>query len=186
MKSLLRDGQGHRGGLLLSHAVNTHKNAHILSHSLPLSLSLTHLHTHTHFRVPWGCHISQYPVAWGELWPCHSIEVECVVCGVCLCGGTFMLACICTLCVFMYISGPLLICLFIKKYIIKPSLQISGVQNAAACVNDKMIYRNIPKIKSYVPRGNGISQPAWNVYVSHAINVCMHKYSAYKFMQVNS
>lgn len=52
-------------------------------------------------------------------------------------------------------SGPLLTCLFIKC----PLLQISGVQNAAECVNDKMIYRNIPKIKSYAPGGGQDNTP---------------------------
>ena len=130
MKSLLRDGQGHWGGLLSSHAVNTHTLTHTPSFSCSLSRFLshsatqthTHIHTHTHTHTHtnthtlptsalWGCHISQYPVAWGELWPCHSIEGECVVC---LCGHTFTWACVCAVCVFACISNPLCVRLFIK------------------------------------------------------------------------
>lgn len=59
------------------------------------------------------------------------------MCGVCLSCHTFL-----------QIPGPLRVCLVIKK---KLTLKTNGVQNAAACLYDKMIYRNIPKIKSCTP-----------------------------------
>lgn len=41
-----------------------------------------------------------------------------------------------------------------------------------------MIYRNIPKIKSYAPGGNGIPPTAQPLNGRHIINVCIHKHSA--------
>ncbi len=44
-----------------------------------------------------------------------------------------------------------------------------------------MIYRNIPKIKSYTPGGNGIPPTAWSLDGRHTVNVCIHKYSAHVY-----
>lgn len=133
MKSLRRDGQGRWGGFLSLHAVNIHthtQHIHSLTHAHTRARTPTPTHTHSSLR---GCHISLYLVAWCELWPCHSIE------GLWVC---VFVGCVC-------ISDPLFTHLFIKQPLTPNQC---CPECCCMCVNAKMIYRNIPKIK---PGGGG-------------------------------
>lgn len=76
MKSLRRDWQGHWGGLVVM-ACRKHIHSCTLAIVPSRFLSLSRFVSRTQAHTLWGCHISQYPVAHCELWPCHSIEGLC-------------------------------------------------------------------------------------------------------------
>lgn len=127
-----------------------------------MSLHALNIHTHTqhtHTYTLCGCHISLYLVAWCELWLCHCM------------GGLWV-------CVFVVcISDPLFACLFIKQPLTPNQCCPECLR---MCVNDKMIYRNIPKIKPtrYCSLNGPCGEHAINVYsciLKHIGQVYAHK-----------